>query len=944
MFKSLVPSIKTPNDIINNKIYTILKYSNHITKRASPWEQQQELKNLDKIDINNQTIERIYYVNCYDDNNNNDKIYIFIGRLKSSHQHHVHNNPIYVLLRAVEEKNISLKETNIYCSIYITAIPSTFLNMTSYLCGSPCHRELFNIYSSMVEDDGIQVVSPFKNTFKSLVPTIRELADINKLNFISYFLTKIVKKVSPWEVKNLWDLSNLDILPETVDRIYYIQCCNKMDKNQRSYQCLARLRSGCYFDRFQRSLYIKFQAQECQRRQQPLGSIYVTACAQTFLSIICHSEKPLYNSYHDIYELMKKDDSIQKSNSITFKNLASMKINRWSLDDEYNDLGYILQFQNKFIKHVAPWEKKKLWDINNININAMTVDRIYRYYTSHYNQHYYYQLWLRLIPSYHTGHKYPLYIRLEANRYPSEYDSTMEMIEGSIHIFINVQFFFNMIIYSGDMSSSSNSSSSSSSSSGSSSNSGGNGGSTSSGGTSTGGDGGGGYSTGTNSDNNLIYQLMKKDKIQVVKPLFHTFYSLVSSITTANDISNSIEGLDYVLRHQKRLIKKTSPWERKELWDLDNISITPKNVDRVYYISNNESRERKEKKEKHYEFLARIVPGHHHRYEMPLYVKLDARCDRVDPFYCNDEIKLEGSIYVTANPQIFLSMINQSNNPYESNRYNPHRIWESMKEKDNIQISNSFLSSTFKSLVPEILKPSDNVGLVHTLPHQHNFTKKTSPWERKNHIIRDLENISIRPEMVDRVYYSTYYYYRHHRYPEQNNMEEPYNVQYRLLARLVPHYHYHQNGQPLYVEMRVESCHDLKKMKGLIYVTIYPEIFLNLITDINVDSDLIWKSIRDDGIQVNRSLKRKEKEKEEEEKEEDEKDHQTYYSRKRKVLKLGTLCQDKLITNPVLIKDQNNLENMYGEYLPQTLVDEIKDNVCKRAKKDYMQCFSDYQK
>nr|BDT62585.1 MAG: hypothetical protein [Metapenaeus ensis majanivirus] len=910
-FKSTISSIKTRNDI-PKKICNILKYSDRFTKKAPYWERQ-ELKNFNKIDIHIQIIDRLYYIDTYKFKEDNiDKIlYIFIGRLKPSHQHHVRGNPLYILLKAIENKNLcdfNAKEIyGLHGSIHITAIPSTLLNMMTYLCGSsksysffwPHYRNINNIWKSMVEDDGIQVVSPFESTFKSLVSTIRVLDDIRKIRFIPYFLDKLIIKVLPWEYNNMWDLSNININPDTVDRIYYIHY-NKVDKNQWSYQCLARLRSGCYLDRYQRSLYIKFQAHQDQQQQHQFffGFLYITACAQTFLSIIRHSEKLLYNRYDDIYKFMIKDGSIQKSNSITFKNLTSMKINRRSLDDDYNELGHILKYQNKFIKHIAPWEKYKFEDdINNININALTVDRIYRYYTSPCNQHY--QLWLRLRPSYHTRHRYPLYIKLEANRCPSKYDSTMKMMEGSIYIVINAQFYFNIFYSGGDN---------------------------------------------NNPDNNFIYQLIETDKFQVEKPQVkkkHTFHSLVSSITTADDISKNIGGLRYVLRHQKRLIKKTSPWEREELWDLDNISITAKTVDRVYYISR-----KKQETEKHYEFLARIVPGHHHRCEMPLYVKLDARCDRVDPFYCNDEIKLEGSIYVTASPQIFLSMINQSNNPYESNRYNPHRIWESMKEKDNIQISNSFLSSTFKSLVPEILKPSDNVGLVHTLPHQHNFTKKTSPWEDMNHIIGDLENISIRPEMVDRVYYSKCRYQcpkRNKMDPEYNNKENKQWIRYHLLARLIPHYHYLKNGQPLYVQMRIESCHDLKKkmrveschdlkkkMRGIVYVTIYPQIFLNSITDRCIDLDLIRKSMRDDGIQIDQPLRKRKKEEKEEEEEN--------YSRKRKVLKLGTLCQDKLITNPVLIKDQNQniLENMFCGYLPKTVADEIRDKVYKRAKIDYL--------
>lgn len=120
------------------------------------------------------------------------------------------------------------------------------------------------------------------------------------------------------------------------------------------------------------------------------------------------------------------------------------------------------------------------------------------------------------------------------------------------------------------------------------------------------------------------------------------FKSLNPSITNADCMYNRI---GEALRHQRDFEKKTSPLEMKE-WEyekLQSFEINLAEVDRLYYIHFfNHGIDRE------FRMIARVKLHH----QPPLYVKLEARCDK-DGF----EKFGSGYVYISRDASLFIKLV-----------------------------------------------------------------------------------------------------------------------------------------------------------------------------------------------------------------------------------------------------------------------------------------------
>nr|BDT62586.1 MAG: hypothetical protein [Metapenaeus ensis majanivirus] len=623
--------------------------------------------------------------------------------------------------------------------------------------------------------------------FKSLVSSIKKPNDIKtekEFNNIIHNLMLFERNISPWEKETIEDILNLNNINSKnmdVDRLYFFDI---VKRSPYSKECLLLLRLFMprYHHRKAKSLYLKIDTTLWD--DNPFGGkVYITANPQTFFSFICHSNHPLFlfkKQRNEICKLMIEDNDIQMVNPL---------MSTITLLDNFN-FDYLFPENDP-----ATWIK--CWDTFHININSQTIDCLYHYSKEHDNE----KFFIKLKPSHHNNFQNPLYASIKAkinNNIPRRYR------RGRIRLFSDAQLFFNLMSYD-------------------------------------------------NLGNiDEIYKSMIKDNTGIVKlaaTLPSSFKSLVPSITTPHDIFNDDDNKNYhLINFQRILEKEISPWERDELWDKDNININTKNVDRVYYVYHRKNKINQTKYTYYYQFLGRLEPIHHHRYQKPLYVKLEMQYDQNDTSsssssssssgqMMNDDSymqykiynKIKGSIYITANPQNFLCMATYYRNyDYHTKGFNFDSIYKSMIKDDNVQVS-KFLPPKFEckfqsSRISSIEKPMDNVGLKKLLPCQILFKKRTSPWEYKNKILPNLQDIIIRPEMVDCIYLC----------------ESESKYVYTLYARLVPNYYYHREGCPLYVHFIAVSrnCFENNNSegliydsdsKGLIYVTCYPLLFFKSI-------------------------------------------------------------------------------------------------------------------
>nr|BDT62780.1 MAG: hypothetical protein [Metapenaeus joyneri majanivirus] len=915
-----VPPRKLPAEFLN-----VLKHQNTFIKKIPPWEQN-ELRDVGRLYINSKTIKSVYYIHyntsrcscscscsCMDYQH-----YKFGGKLISNHNHRIYEKPLYVKIEVIvgEKKTKKKTRTTIITigSIYFTMNPQTFFNLITCLGHNKNNHYYYDQYfyhyddnlllKWLIEDsNNCNIVMPLSvNTFKSLISSIRSVSDLTKSKFRYIFSirNRYKKNVSPWEQVDLWDLQNINL--QNVNCVYFIHSNNNNDNKtnttNKHFEFLGRLGSS-YHHKQGKPLYVKIVINRGTQGENE-ESIYITANPQNFLNLIAHSynnpldynfeeiEKSIINKEHDhnyikdnnlllnfekpIMEKELDHDYIIKDNNL-LSNFKSLVPSITTANDIYNrnkKLEHILiNYQDKLHKKFRHWKATNYnKDVpremyKNTKINAQTLDRVYFIHFQKYNKNndgdwHYYELQGRLKPSFYYYKKAtPIYIKLVLKYGPSEFDTAEEIIKGTIDIFVDPQSFVDYVFYSYDY-----------------------------------------YYyyhhyyhhqyhnlTTLYCNINKICNLIREDDgISVTNPAsIGTFQSLVPSIKNRDDIFHNND-LRYVLTHQKQLNVETSPWERTKnslLQDMDIIHISPQTVEHVYFTY---SKQDSITGYHYYEFLGRLI----HIYQenkKPLYFKLYAQRKKgyanpntllYENFMLNgsimhgipnpqcfkqtimdtnitidddDDDGLHGSIYVTTNPQIFLSLISHS---YGRNRYNSDKIWEMIK--DNIQFLKPLVSNTFKSFMNYIEKPDDNVGLFHILSSQVDFVKETSPWDKLNNKIQDLNNLIIHPQLIEYIYYYNFSF----------TCSFFQNVSYILLARLLPSYHYHEDGLPLYVSLIAAKtkCNDddnnnnfrrnqnniytnKKKYNGIIYVTTNPQIFLNSIICQHTNSyDEIWKFIK----------------------------------------------------------------------------------------------------
>ena len=138
--------------------------------------------------------------------------------------------------------------------------------------------------------------------------------------------------------------------------------------------------------------------------------------------------------------------------------------------------------------------------------------------------------------------------------------------------------------------------------------------------------------------------LREREKMVKTHP---NFKSIISTVSDAETIEKY---LWYPLSYQNTFQKKTTPHERKLLWnenELESFKIVTEEIDRLYYINYDEDgiwgRD--------YHLVARI--GNYKGRQ--LYVELVAGCDYSG--FCHYGLNGWGTIYVSSNPSLFMKII-----------------------------------------------------------------------------------------------------------------------------------------------------------------------------------------------------------------------------------------------------------------------------------------------
>ena len=141
------------------------------------------------------------------------------------------------------------------------------------------------------------------------------------------------------------------------------------------------------------------------------------------------------------------------------------------------------------------------------------------------------------------------------------------------------------------------------------------------------------------------------------------------------------------------------------------------------------------------------------------------------------------------------------------------------------------IHSNFKSIDSTI----NNGEMMHdylnyALINQKMFIKKTTPWEmNKLFKLDELNSFNINLEKVDRLYYI----YRNIKIKE-----------YSLIARV------DYNNRHLYVELYAQQYTDI--WEGFIFISYDVHIFMKLVLLFFQNKNLIYQSLREDGIVINK--------------------------------------------------------------------------------------------
>lgn len=206
--------------------------------------------------------------------------------------------------------------------------------------------------------------------------------------------------------------------------------------------------------------------------------------------------------------------------------------------------------------------------------------------------------------------------------------------------------------------------------------------------------------------------------------------------------------------------------------------------------------------------------------------------------------------------------------------------------------------TNFKSVDPNVPNADimdDYVGGA--LQYQCMFDKRTTPWEKTLWDDTELENFKIDLEVVDRLYYI-------YQFDDGVNGRE-----FQMTARM------DYKGRKVYIEL-VAGC-DYTGFDcqggGVIFISLDANLFMKLILTEEYQSDLIYKSLAEDGIET---------------------EEQTEYD----------TCSRMRWTNAPMLKflchmsvydNRKSLEH-YPRVLPKILKDSVRDFIKTRdAKKSY---------
>ena len=142
---------------------------------------------------------------------------------------------------------------------------------------------------------------------------------------------------------------------------------------------------------------------------------------------------------------------------------------------------------------------------------------------------------------------------------------------------------------------------------------------------------------------------------------------------------------------------------------------------------------------------------------------------------------------------------------------------------------------TFKSVKPEVKKADDIDDYVgEALSYQYQFEKRTSPWEAAQWDYDKLQAFKIDTNKVDRLY---------HIYNFDDGVGDR---DFELIVRL------EHEGRPLYVELSAGCDYTGFDCQGsgIIFVSRDANLFMKLVLKQVRNKDVIYESLRADGIQV----------------------------------------------------------------------------------------------
>ena len=199
----------------------------------------------------------------------------------------------------------------------------------------------------------------------------------------------------------------------------------------------------------------------------------------------------------------------------------------------------------------------------------------------------------------------------------------------------------------------------------------------------------------------------------------------------------------------------------------------------------------------------------------------------------------------------------------------------------------------FKSINPNICNANDMFEYIgEALDSQHLFEIRTTPWEMDD---KELQKFSIVEKYIDRIY---------HICVHDGDIQH-----YRLIARMD-----YKEQKHYYVNMMADcysSCDFQEGGNGHIYVSGDANVFMNTVLDKECESHLIFKSLEEDGIKIDK-----------------------YDTVRRRFWKNPPLLQ--YLCHEAVYENQNLLNKYYPQVLPKLLVKSVTDFMkIKKAQQDY---------